>query len=92
MYSTHMTSIRQAGDQFVIHLNPLRRTKRHVAEIVCKTVNLSSSLLKYTVVHSDCCVNDEEHNRKVEFGSRTKLTLHDLFFPALQLRESAAGH
>ena len=80
MYSTDMTSIRQAGDQFVIHLNPLRRTKRHAAEIVCETVNLSSSLLKYTVVHSDYCVTDEEHNCKVEFGSRTTLTPRDLFF------------
>lgn len=50
--------IHQAGDQSVIHLNPLRRTKRHVAEIVSRAVNLSTSPAKYTVVHSDYCVND----------------------------------
>lgn len=75
--------IHQAADQSVIHSNPLRRTKRPVAEIVCWSVNLSTSLLEYTVVHSDYCVNDEEHNRKVEFGSRARLARLDLLFPAL---------
>lgn len=84
--------IHQAGDQSVIHSNPLRTTKRHGAEIVCWAVNLSTSLLEYTVQHSDYCVNDEEHNRKVEFGSRTRLAPLDLLFLALWLEENAAGH
>lgn len=83
MYSVDMTSIRQAGHQSVIHLKPVRGTKRHVAEIACRAVSLSASLLKYTVVHSDDCVNDEEHNGKVGFGSRTRFALRDLLFLAL---------
>lgn len=78
-----MTSIRQASHQSVIHLNPLRTTKRQAAERKCPAVNLSASPVKYTVVHSDYCVNDEEQNLKVEFGSGTRLALRDLSLLAL---------
>lgn len=42
----HRYDTYQAGDQSFIHSKPLRRTKRHVGEILCRAVSLSTSLVK----------------------------------------------
>lgn len=47
-------------------------------------------LAKFTVVRRDYCVNDEEHNHKMEFGSRMRFTPRHPLPQTVQMTESAA--